>query len=416
MSNGHLRVLHTSDWHIGKFLVDKRRDEEFAFFFDWLAETIRERNVDCLLVAGDVFDTCSPSSRMQRMYYHYLKIFMENGCRHIVVTAGNHDPAILLDAPRTILDGMDIHVLGEPSVENPEFEVVVLRNRQGEAELVVCAVPFLREKYVRKSAPGESMQMKEANLLQGIYEHYAGVAEEARRVCRSLTSPLPVIAMGHLFAGEESRLRTGDSERQLYVGTLGRVGCEIFDGIFDYVALGHLHQAQMVDEAGRVWYSGSPMPLAFDEAGRQKSVCLVEFDGKVPRVEIVPVPPCRHLERIEGDWEEIEKKLNALAGKDLRPTPWVEIVYNGVNYAGNLRERLTEFAEGKPFEILATKDLRVRNALLGQMDFEETLEELGPEEVFERCLVKKNVPEEHWPDLMGAFREVCAMLQEENDE
>ncbi len=112
MSNDHLRVLHTSDWHIGKFLVDKRRDEEFEFFFDWLAGTIRERNVDCLLVAGDVFDTCSPSSRMQRMYYRYLKIFMENGCRHIVVTAGNHDPAILLDAPRTILDDMDIHVLG----------------------------------------------------------------------------------------------------------------------------------------------------------------------------------------------------------------------------------------------------------------------------------------------------------------
>lgn len=412
MKNGHLTVLHTSDWHIGHVLSERKRDDEFEFFFNWLAQTIKNERVDCLLVAGDIFDTSTPSTNSQGLYLDFLVKARDQGCRHLVIASGNHDPAMLLEVHKPILERMDIHVIGVPDVENPENEVLVLKNGAGEPELVVCAVPFLREKYVRRSAPGESPEEKETKLLEGIAAHYKLVAQKALEAAGKLSVRVPVIGMGHLFAGG-GKIREGDNERQLYVGTLGQINVDIFSPHFDYVALGHLHVPQAVGKIEHIRYSGSPIPMGFSEAGHEKSVCLLEFAGGKPEIKLLAVPEFRYLERIEGDLPAIEKRMRELALKDKTNGIWLEIICADDEFHGNLRERLENLAGSLGLDILGIKNNRLRETVLGMVNLEEELDELDERTVFERCLAANNVPEDRRPDLARVFDEVLAALNDE---
>ena len=143
-----MKILHTSDWHIGRTLYGRKRYEEFEVFLTWLAETIQDNAIDALLVAGDVFDTSAPSNRAQELYYRFLCRMAASSCRHVVVVAGNHDSPSFLNAPKELLKALDVHVVGS-STESPEDEVLVLRNEQDAPELIVCAVPYLRDRDIR---------------------------------------------------------------------------------------------------------------------------------------------------------------------------------------------------------------------------------------------------------------------------
>ncbi|NQS72549.1 MAG: exonuclease subunit SbcD, partial [Desulfobulbaceae bacterium] len=142
-----MKILHTSDWHIGRALYGRKRYEEFKAFLDWLAETIQQNAINTLLVAGDVFDTSTPSNRAQELYYRFLCRVAASTCRHVVIVAGNHDSPSFLNAPKELLKALDVHVVG--SAANPEDEVLVLRNEQKAPELIVCAVPYLRDRDIR---------------------------------------------------------------------------------------------------------------------------------------------------------------------------------------------------------------------------------------------------------------------------
>jgi len=194
-----MRILHTSDWHIGRTLYGNKRYEEFAAFFDWLAKTIEERNIEALLVAGDIFDTGTPSNRAQELYYRFLVRVAASRCRHIVLVAGNHDSPSFLDAPQALLKTIRIHVVGSMRA-NPGEEVLELDDEAGKVRLIVCAVPYLRDRDIRAADAGESFDEKERKLLEGIRMHYETVAREALRSREKLGRDMPIVAMGHLFA------------------------------------------------------------------------------------------------------------------------------------------------------------------------------------------------------------------------
>ena len=170
-----MKILHTSDWHIGRTLYGRKRYEEFEAFLTWLAETIQQNEIDALLVAGDVFDTSAPSNRAQELYYRFLCRVAASSCRHVVVVAGNHDSPSFLNAPKELLKALDVHVVGS-STESPEDEVLVLCNEQDAPELIVCAVPYLRDRDIRVAEAGESVEDKERKLIEGIRTHYTAVA------------------------------------------------------------------------------------------------------------------------------------------------------------------------------------------------------------------------------------------------
>lgn len=404
-----MKILHTSDWHIGRTLYGRKRYEEFEAFLDWLAETMRDNEIDALLVAGDVFDTSAPSNRAQELYYRFLCRVAASSCRHVVVVAGNHDSPSFLDAPKELLKVLDVHVVG--SASDPRDEVLVLRDAQGAPELIVCAVPYLRDRDIRLSEAGESVEDKERKLIEGIRSHYATVAELAEQKRRTLGAGIPVVAMGHLFtAGGQTA--DGDGVRELYVGSLARVTAEIFPESFDYVALGHLHVPQRVNGSETVRYSGSPLPMGFGEARQRKSLCLVEFRGAAPSVRLLDVPVFQRLERVEGDWNSILSRILELSLTGARC--WLEVAYEGGDVVGDLRERVEAALSGTQLEILRIKNNRIIDCVLGRIHEEETLDDLNVDDVFERCLAVHEVPEEQRPELLRTYRETLSSLYDDD--
>ena len=279
-----LTILHTSDWHLGRRLYGRMRYEEFEAFLSWLQETISAQKVDVLIVAGDIFDTMTPSNRAQALYYEFLGKVSKLCCEHIVIVAGNHDSPTFLDAPSQVLKFLNVHVIGT-ACDDLNDEVLVLDAVDGTPHCIIAAVPYLRDRDVRGSHAGESADSKDTNVIKGIRAHYDEVASIAKARQEHLSDAhqrhIPIIATGHLFAAG-SKTTEDDGVRDLYVGSLGQISADMFDDGFDYVALGHLHVPQRVGGCEHIRYSGSPIAMGFGEAKQQKQVLLVEF-GEVEK-------------------------------------------------------------------------------------------------------------------------------------
>lgn len=405
-----MKLIHTSDWHIGRTLYGRKRYEEFEAFLSWLAETLQQNEIHALLVAGDVFDTSAPSNRAQELYYRFLCRVAASSCRHVVVVAGNHDSPSFLNAPSELLKSLDVHVVGS-STGSPEDEVLVLRNAQGIPELIVCAVPYLRDRDIRVVEAGESVEDKERKLIEGICTHYAVVAALAEQKREELGVDIPIVGTGHLFTAGGQTI-DGDGVRELYVGSLAHVTTGIFPASFDYLALGHLHIPQKVNGCETIRYSGSPLPMGFGEAKQPKSVCLVEFLGTAASVQLIDVPVFQKLERVKGDWACISSRILELSATNTQC--WLEAIYDGNEVMGDLRERLEAAISGTQMEMLRIKNNRIIDRVLEQSHEEETLEDLNVNDVFERCLAVHEVPDDQRAELLWAYQETVSSLHEDD--
>ncbi|MGP4734677.1 MULTISPECIES: exonuclease SbcCD subunit D C-terminal domain-containing protein [unclassified Psychrobacter] len=274
-----LTILHTSDWHLGRRLYGRLRYEEFELFLHWLQDTISAQKVDILIVAGDIFDTMTPSNKAQALYYEFLGKVSRSCCQHVVIVAGNHDSPTFLDAPSNVLKFLNVHVIGT-ACDDLDDEVLLLNDAKGIPSCIIAAVPYLRDRDVRSSGAGESMDSKDASVISGICAHYDAVAtiskDHQQAIAKAHNRHIPIIATGHLFASGGSTT-TDDGVRDLYIGNLGKISAEMFDECFDYVALGHLHVPQRVGGREHIRYSGSPIAMGFGEAKQQKQVLLIQF-------------------------------------------------------------------------------------------------------------------------------------------
>ncbi|MBN1577998.1 MAG: exonuclease SbcCD subunit D C-terminal domain-containing protein [Chitinispirillaceae bacterium] len=405
-----MNVLHTSDWHLGRTLYGQKRHEEFRRFLDWMIETIVQRQVDLLLIAGDVFDSSTPGIGAQELYYKFLGRVAGSPCRHVVVIAGNHDSPTFLNAPRELLRALNVHVVGAATGKF-EDEVFLLKKKDGTPEAIVCAVPYLRDRDLRVSEEGETMEEKNRKLLDGVRDHYAGVVDCAQRMREATGKEIPLIATGHLFTAGGTTVGD-DGVRELYVGTLARVPESLFPGSIDYLALGHLHVPQKVDESETRRFGGSPLPMGFGEAHQRKSVCLIHFADREAKVELVEVPVFQRLERVKGNWDAIAARIAALASSSA--AIWLEVVYEGNELVGDLRERLEKAVSGTGLTILRVKNNRLTEQLLTQQSVDETLDDLSVEDIFDRCLSACEVDEAQRPQLRGTFQEILRTLERED--
>lgn len=408
-----LTVLHTSDWHLGHQLYRKRREGEFAAFLDWLAQTIEENNVDVLIIAGDIFDIGVPATGAQGMYFDFLGKIARGRVRHVIITAGNHDSPAFLMAAAPILHSLDIHVIG--SVGNVEEEVLLLRNRERQPELIICAAPFLRESEICQMRPGESVEDRERRIDEGIRDHFKNLADIAEALRDEYGRNLPVIATAHLFT-RDINPAAEEGVRQIYRGNLGCVPVDYFPDVFDYVALGHIHRPGAVEGRPMRRYSGSPLPLTFEEAKHSKEVVLIRFEGREAELSRVSVPQFRKMISISGDTATILDQLGKLAaatGEDEAPV-WVEIKHDGSDAATDLRDRCDELIKGANIDILCTKIDRPQQSLEA-LNLERSLEELQPEDIFISCLDSKNVPENERPELLESFFELLQIVREQEN-
>lgn len=403
---GKLKLLHTSDWHLGMNLCGRKRLDEAEAFTGWLLRLIEEEEINIVIIAGDIFDSVMPGNAAQEIYYAFLAgASALPDCRHIVVTGGNHDSPSLLDAPATLLKRINVHVVGE-ATQNLTDEIVELYNHDGEREMLVGAVPYLRDHDLRSAAGGEDFSAKERNLLNGLISHYTGIGQELekRRGCASI----PVVITGHLFAAGCSG--SGDEGvRELYVGGLTAFPDRAFPACADYVALGHLHAAQKVGGKDNIRYCGSPIPVGFNECKRQKYVNIVEFEPGGIKVCPCEVPVFRELCTVSGNIAEIEAGLAELRLKNSRA--WVSVEYTGEELIAGLRDKVGAMCENAPFELL-----RIRNSIRSAagvdcQDYDDPAE-LDPNEVFDRFLESRAIPEKQQVMLKEAYREILSVYHD----
>lgn len=404
-----MRIIHTSDWHLGRSIETSKRYEEFTAFLEWLNQTIRSKNADALIVAGDVFDNIAPPNRAQELYYRFLAGLVGSCCRHVVVVAGNHDSPSFLDAPKEVLKALNVHVVGTMP-EDPADEVIVLESTDGSPMALVCAVPYLRDRDIRTVEAGEAIDQKAEKLRQGMKDHYARVCDLAN-AARQKYGALPLIATGHLFT-LGGQVIEDDGVKELYVGSLAHASADMFPAEIDYLALGHLHVPQKVGGKNHFRYAGSPIAMGFGEAGQQKQVLLVEFSGRNTQVEEIAVPCFQEMKRVSGTYDEISSQLRALVKAS--SNAWVEVDYTGAEILPALQEDVLRMVESSRLNVVRVKNQSlVRSFVEGGVP-DVAAEDINEQNVFQRFLEMNNVPEENWQEVKAAYNEILTLIAEED--
>ena len=405
-----MRILHTADWHLGKKLEQSERTDEHQAFLNWLIQTLQTEKIDVLIVAGDIFDTGSPSNTAFEQYYRFLRQVKDTCCREVIIIGGNHDSISTLNAPKALLKYFNVHIIGGVPDDFAD-QIIEICDADGMPALVVCAVPFLRDRDIRLSIAGETAEERESRIKQGISDHYQ---QFVPLISAYKFNNVPVIATGHLFAAGAS---TSDSEKEIHVGNLGQVGGDQFPAAFNYVALGHIHRPQRINQMDHIRYSGSPIPLSFSETDDKKQVIVLEFRGtQIHSLTELEVPCTRKLIRIKGDFEKVKAKLALLDDPHTLFPAWVEVQVETAANIFDLEEQLNTLIADKPFiERLFPRQLKIRPAqnLDEQTEEAMALTDLDPKTVFlKRC--SSAYPGEDLGELLFTFNEVIeAMAQNE---
>ncbi len=279
-----LRLLHTSDWHLGRSLHEESLLADQAWALDRLEQLVDDVHPDALVVAGDVYDRAVPPPEAVSLLDDFLTRI---GRRRVpvVLIAGNHDSPERLSFAARLLEPGGIHLRG--GLERASVPVEIA------GKGLVYAVPFVEPERVRDAAGDDTLRGHAAAT-----EHVLAQvrADRARR-------DLPAVLVGHAFV--QGGVATPDSERPCAVGGAGVVPPTSFDG-FDYVALGHLHAPQEV--APSVRYSGSLLKYSFSEADQEKGVVLAEVDRGGARCEVIALGARREVVRIRGALEELLRR------------------------------------------------------------------------------------------------------------
>lgn len=403
-----MRILHTSDWHLGQHFMGKTRQAEHRAWCDWLVQTVVEQQADALIIAGDIFDTGTPPSYAREQYNDFIVQMHGTGCQ-LVILAGNHDSVAMLNESKGLLGKLNTQVIATVGAE-PDEQVLLLTQRNGDVGAIVCAIPFLRPRDIQRSQAGQSADDKQSDLQQAIAEHYAQLYARAEAKRAELGIKVPIIGTGHLTTVGVSLT---ESVREIYVGSLTAFPTDAFPA-FDYLALGHIHRPQKVAGLEHIRYSGSPIALSFDESKQQKELLQIDLDSTgLQAVQVIEIPCFQRLISLKGSLAELEQQFAALAG-ELDPTAvaWLEIQVEVDDYYADLDERVTALCAELPVEVLRVRRLRGNKVAGLTGDSGEVLAELSPNEVFAKRLENEELSADEVKVLTGLHGQVLEALQE----
>lgn len=421
-----MKFIHTADWHLGNSMHDIDRREEAKRFLDWLRERIVDFGAECLVVAGDIFDTANPPVEARRMYFRFLASLLDTCCKNIVLVGGNHDSGALLDAPRDLLDALNIQMVGSMGDRSVEDLVKELTDASGNVVGISAAVPFVRENDLRPYLTDGA-----ENFADCTYKGLYGAVYEAAEKLRA-GREIPIVATGHLYAAKLEGRPENDDGRDMknhgvrdIVGNLGTVPVSVFPEGLDYVALGHIHYTTMVAKNPKVRYSGSPFVLGFDEAKMPHYILTVDLaKGQNPVVEKVEVPHYFEFLRVSGTVESIKEQLNELRNHPTERPLKIEIEYEhtpGIQ----VHEVLAPAMEGAPFEVVNWRSNRTTEMSASDLieDSLDSVKVLSEEEVFKILLQSKlgvsEVTDEvkkYYDEYLPLFKQVVEEVVSESQE
>ncbi len=410
-----MRILHTSDWHLGHTLHEHSREYEHRAFIAWLLETLSAEQIDALVISGDIFDSANPSAQSQKIWYGFLasanRLLPE---LQIVVIGGNHDSAARLDAPVPLLESMKIHVTGGiPYLEEGGIDwnrmIVPLYNRKGLRSAWVAAVPFLRP----ADLPPAS-EDTEDSMIDGVRRRYAEAVEAAMER-RSAGEALIVTGHCYLSGSVLSEL----SERKILGGNQHALPVDLFDDRITYVALGHLHLAQSAGGRENVRYSGSPIPLSVSEIRYCHQVCVLNLDnGRSESIQQIKIPRSVEFQRVPVTGalpvETLLKKLadlpDSTGNTDREIWPYLEVAPLLDKPRPSLREDILQALNGK-----AVRLVRIAPALEESSSLVSnpgaSLDDINPEDVFSRCY-RSRFTDDPPPEYMSAFNELLQQVEQ----
>lgn len=406
-----MRVLHTADWHLGQRFLERDRHFEHKAFLDWLIDTLENERIDCLVVAGDIFDTTYPSHASQELYFQFLHRLRGTCCRHAVIVAGNHDSPGFLSAPASYMRLDGIHVIGH--CNSSLNHVFALKGADGApSPLMISALPFLREADLQLSfTPGQSPDDMRTNLREAIARHY----QQAWAHCQQARHEgLALLATGHLFAaGAETTAADDRSERAIHIGNLGQVLTSDLDFGFDYIALGHIHRPQKLANQDHIRYCGSPIPLSFGEHDYDRQVCILDFQkGQLVQCDQTRVPTVRKLKRMKGSHEQILGLLQKEGNYEGLFHPWAEVTLTETAPLSAAQiDELHQAARHKNLEILKLSMPMLQAQRLSDLHYStDRLDALQPRQVFESMCEQNNIDLQAEGELSIAFDRILESI------
>ena len=409
-----LRLLHTADWHLGHSLHGVSRQPEHQRFLDWLLCELQRKQADALIVAGDIFDSANPSAAAQAQLYDFLvKARTLLPTLNIVLIGGNHDSASRLDAPSSILNALGVTVVGGLVRDEEGIAwdrvIVPLTNAAGEIKAWCGAMPFLRN----ADLPMDGQE--DEPLVAGVKALYAQLFSALQA---KATQGERLVLTGHCYMvnGCVSEL----SERKILGGNQHALPVELFPEGIAYVALGHLHLAQKVGVHDHIRYSGSPIPLSFDESHYRHQVVQVDIKAgqpvatvavEIPRsVALLRIPNGKDFSVLPDVLAQLER-MNFDDGLPMEQRPFVELRIRLEKPEPGLRQQVEAVISQLPVRLLkiATAYGGSDNSL-ADLKIEERLEELPPLDVFQRCYHNKfdrEAPE----DMNALFNDLLENLK-----
>ena len=458
-----MRLLHTSDWHLGQTLHNFERTYEHQCFLDWLLDTIVAEQADALLIAGDIFDNANPSAASQKQLYRFLQQARERAPRlDLIVIAGNHDSPGRLEAPGPLLEAHGTRVVGHilrdaQGAIDLERLVLPLTDASGAVAAWCIAIPFLRPGDVPRVEPRVGLNEGGNGVVDQVADPGSGSGSVSDPVPDPLSDPAsdplsdpvsdptfdPVsdpylagisrlysqalalalarrqpgqalLAMGHCHMAGGAM--SNDSERRIVIGGTEMLPAGMFDPLIAYAALGHLHLAQTVGQQQHIRYCGSPIPLSFAEVGYRHQILRIDLDGAAVReIVALPVPRAVDLLRVPkkpAPLEQVLAELGALGALDLAAPlpaaawPFLEVRVLLDAPEPGLRSRIEAALEGKSVRLakIETSSPAREQADAVALTLDQ-LAQLQPDDVFRRLYLQK-FGSEAPPDQLLAFAEL----------
>ncbi|TMO55774.1 exonuclease subunit SbcD [Pseudoalteromonas phenolica] len=403
-----MKVLHTSDWHLGQQFYEHHRVQEHQHFLDWLVTTLQQQAIDLLLVSGDIYHTATPPSSAEQQLYQFIKQ-AKQACPelHIVIIAGNHDSANRIETAKPLLKQFDTHVIGRYDKAAPEACLVNIETGKGKAQVV--AMPFLRPADVTLDTQNDKAYQ------QGVAQAYQSVVE----LCEENTAP--IIVMGHLHA--KGGTISEDSERNISIGGFDAVTAEVFTDKADYVALGHLHKAQVVAKCDAKRYCGTPMPMSFSEKNYQHQVLVCEFNGKAC-VSVNPLytPRLRELivlpEKGGADIDTLCNEIEQLDLKSHEASPYLRLRLNASETDSQFREKISLSLKGKDILFCGIERVQDVQKHDDEVIFQDLgqVEKLNPLDLLDMVFKQQVDSEQTLPEnLADCLAEVLSAMEEEQN-
>lgn len=323
-----MKVLHTSDWHLGKKLFKVDRHSEHLFFLEWLIQTIKNNNIDLVLITGDIFDVQNPPHEAIRTFFEFLRNIVHQTNSKIVIISGNHDSGVFVESPTPLIDPKRIIIKGTMS-DDPSEHIVTIKN-QGE-KIDLFMLPYFRNYEIAKWSKFYGLNdLNDEDVIVKTIEKWTSTKTNNKK-----------LLMAHHLFGD---FMSGESEYSLNLTGISSIPMGLLKD-FSYVALGHIHKYQKISSNPLSYYTGSPIAFRFSEANT-KFLNILEITDDNTELKKIIVPTLKELEVVKTTINNFEKDIKTLndnsGNKEIYLEVQIELSEPKVGLADSIRELLKE--------------------------------------------------------------------------